>query len=91
MPKTSETRRVAIVWLGVRAPSPMSESPALNVIDISGANRISRTTRSAPGIKNPFMGARDTTRPVGCSREAINTNVTNGYVKSVSKTESFGI
>jgi hypothetical protein len=42
--RTSVTKRVAIVLRAHRAPSPLSEFPAPNVIDIIGAKGVSRTT-----------------------------------------------
>jgi len=48
MQHTSETKSVAIVWLGLRALSRPSESPAPNVTDTLGANSVSRNTSSAP-------------------------------------------
>ena len=51
-------------------PSPTSEFPALNVIDILGAKRVSRTTSRVPRIRNTLVSARDVARPVEHFREA---------------------
>jgi len=87
MSHTSATRRVATVWLGHRAPSPTSESPAPFVTDILGAKHVPLNTSRAPQRKNTFVNESEAAQPVECWREAIITYVANGSVKSVSKTE----
>ena len=56
---TYATRLAAFVWLGLRAPSPRSESPAPNETDILGAARVSTTTSRAPRRENQCVNARD--------------------------------
>jgi len=65
---------------------PPSESPAPKVTDILRAKRVSQTISRVTRIRNLFVSARDTARPVDCSRER-SMNVANGIVTRVSKTE----
>ena len=90
MPHTSATRRVAIVWLGLLAISPPSESLGPNVIHISGAKRVSRITGRATRIRNPFVSARYVAGPVERSRETISTNVSNGIVTTCKQNREVG-
>jgi hypothetical protein len=65
--RTCVTKRVAIVWRDPRAPSPLSEFPAPNVIDILGSKRVSRTTNRVRRIRIPFMDAGEIALRVGPS------------------------
>ena len=90
MPHTSANKRDAIVRLGFRVPSPRSVYPAPNVTQILVARCVSRTTRIVPRRQNPFLDVSDAVRPVEFSRKAISTNVANGYVKSVNRSDRWG-
>ena len=73
------------LWRAPRAPSPQSESPAPNVIDISGTKRVSRTTSRAPRIRKPLVNAGDVALRVGLSWSAETLNVISDIVKSVTR------
>ena len=64
---TCVTKRVAIIWRAPRLPSPPSKSPALDVIDKSGAKRVWLTTSSAHRIRDPFVKAGNVAIRVGPS------------------------
>jgi len=68
-PHTAITRPAVGLWQDPRVLSVRLKSPAPNVIDISVAKSVSRTTSKVPRKQNPFMSATDAAGPVSAQEK----------------------